>query len=169
MKNKKVLFIIGAIIGLAVLALILEKTHVINLYHKNMPVASQGPTAEQKQQESQVNSDTKKQFIDAQSDDTNSTPAPNKSIELTAQQETNNTVTVFTKLPGYSSGTCALTVANGTKTTTQSANVVFQPEYSSCAGFSVPIDSVGKGVWTIKLAVTSNGAIESKAISYEVK
>ncbi len=129
-----------------------------------------GPTAEQKQQDAQVNADAKKQVIDKAADsNAPSTTPPTTSIELTAKQESNNTVTVFTKLPGYSDGSCQLTTTNGASTNSQTANVIYQPEYSSCAGFSVPISALGKGTWTIKLSVTSNGTTESKTISFEVK
>lgn len=172
MKNKKLHIILGAVISIAVLAAVLEKAHVIDIYNKKAAVTSQGPNEEQKKQESQSNADTKKEFIEGQGKEER-TPspasAPGKSIELTPKQETNNTVTVFTKLPGYSSGSCQLITTNGAKSNTQSANLIFQREFSTCAGFSVPIESLGKGTWTIRLNVTSNGTTENKVISYEVK
>ena len=36
----------------------------------------------------------------------------------------------------------------------QEAEIIYQPEYSTCAGFSVPISSVGNGSWDISLSVT---------------
>ena len=170
MKNKKLLIILGALIGLVILIAILEKTRVINLYQK-APDPVQGPTEEQKRQESEVNSDTKERFIEGQPKEDSTTPPSNqsKSVELSAKQETNNTVTVFTKLIGYNNGSCELISANGAKTNTQTAEVLYQPEFSACAGFSVPIDALGKGTWTIQLSVTSNGTTENKTISYEVK
>lgn len=168
MKNKKLLVAAAIIVGLMLLALILEKTHVINLYHKTPTSSQNGPTPEQKQQESQTNADAKKEVIEKGNSDPSVTN-PAKSIDLSARQEANNTVTVFTKLPGYSSGSCDLTVSNGAKTSTQSVQLLFQPEFSTCAGFSVPIGPLGKGTWNIKLAVTSGGSTESKSISYEVK
>lgn len=171
MKNKKIPIILSSIIGLVLLVAILEKTHVINLY-QSTPDVTQGPSEEQKKQETEANADSKKQFIESQDKQDNPKPPSsplNKSIELTTQHESNNTLTVFTKLPGYSSGTCELKVTNGSAVKTQSAPVIYQPEFSSCAGFSVPVDSLGKGIWTIQLAVTSNDTTDSKSITYEVK
>ena len=171
MKNKKILIIISAVIGLVILLAILEKTHVINMFHKT-PTPTQGPTAEQKQQEADANADAKKQLLEEKAKTDGSTvPSTNsnKSIDLSAKQETNNTVTVFTKLPGYSDGSCELTTTNGVKTYNQSAKVIYQAEFSSCAGFSIPISVLGKGSWSISLAVTSNGATESKSLTFEVQ
>jgi len=175
MKNKKILTIVGAAVTIALLGTILELTNVINFYHRPQKTSpqTQGPTAEQKLEEAKLNADGKKELITqpAKGDDPNSLPSvpPTTSIELTAQQEPNNTVTVFTKLSGYSDGSCELTSSNGSKTNTQSAKVIYQAEFSSCAGFSVPIDTIGKGTWSLKLAVTANGTTASKTISYEVK
>lgn len=170
MKNKKIQIILGAVIILAVIIAVLEKAHVTDFYKNPSAADVQGPTPEQKQQEAEANTDEKKQLVEPSPKDT---PPPNtesnKSIDLSAQQESDNTVTVFTKLPGYTSGSCELTATNGAKVSKQTAQLIYQPEFSTCAGFSVPIDSLGKGAWTLKLAVTSNGAAETKTIAFEVK
>ncbi len=125
------------------------------------------------QQEAQANSENKQQFVEKQSskgDTPVPTPAaPPSKLELSARQETNNTVTVFTKLFGYSDGECELVVTNGSKTTSQKAAVIYNAEYSICGGFSVPINSVGTGNWSIKLNVTSRGITNTKTISSEVR
>ncbi|HSX24303.1 MAG TPA: hypothetical protein VLE74_04335 [Candidatus Saccharimonadales bacterium] len=167
MKNRKLLLSLSALAVIALLLVVLEKTHVINWFHSGSPLTPQSPTSQQKQQEAAANADSKKQVIESTPGTNNSTSG--KSIELTAQQASNNTVTVFTSLPGYSDGTCDLIVSNAGKTTTQSAKVIYQQQASTCAGFSVPIDSVGKGTWNLKLSVTSNGITDSKTITYEVK
>lgn len=178
MKNKKFLIVIvGVLISLAILGAILERTHIINLHNKSAgpaqaPTSSQGPTAQQKQKESETNADNKKQVVEEKAPDNNSTPGNNvpvKSVDLSARKESNNTVTVFTKLTGYSSGTCDMSVTNANKTNSQSAPVIYQPEFSTCAGFSIPVSTLGVGTWTIKLAVNSQGATESKTLSFEVK
>jgi hypothetical protein len=169
-KKKLVLSVAGIILALLLLLVVLEKTRVTD-FIKTRPKATdtaQGPTPEQKQQEATSNADAKKQLIEDKTSDTppsTTPPASSHVIELSTRQESNNTVTVFTKLTGYSNGNCSLTVQNGSKSTTQTAAVIYQPEFSSCAGFSVPIDSVGKGTWTLTLTVTSNGSSESKTIS----
>lgn len=149
----------------------LEKSGVTNFI--NGP-ATEGPTPAQKEQDTSASAAKKKALIE----DTNSKADPysssdgsevNKRVEVSAAQEANNTVTVFTKLYGYSDGSCLLTVTNGTKTTTQTAAAMYQSEFSSCAGFSVPIGPLGKGTWSIKLSVTSADKTQDKSISFEVK
>lgn len=94
--------------------------------------------------------------------------ASNNNVSLTVKKSDSSSVTVITKLVNYSDGACSLTVTNGSKTVTQNAQVVYAPDYSSCAGFSVPISSLGTGTWSISLAVTSGGVTTTKTTTYEV-
>lgn len=152
--------------------IILEKTHVIDFFNTPPTDSVQGPTPEQQQLEDKLNTEKKKDFIENtnQTGSPSETPPPSTtSLELSAKRETNNTVTVFTKLYGYSDGTCELTITNGGKTVSQRAEVIYQPEFASCAGFSVPIDPLGKGAWNIKLSVSSSGNTQEKTISFEVR
>ena len=170
-KNKKILVLV-VLVAIFCTVGILEKFNVIDLFKSSN--SSQGPTEEEKATERKVNADNKQKFIESGSktDDPQSSqgaPPSDKTIEISAKQENNNTVTVFTKLKGYNSGSCELTITNGSESSTQKADIFYQPEYSSCAGFSVPIDPIGKGKWTIKLAASSGGITESKTINYEVK
>lgn len=169
-KNNLLLSIAGVILALLLLLVVLEKMRVTDFIktHPKKTDTAQGPTPEQKQQEDATSAEAKKQLIENEGSGTPSSatnPTNNRVIDLSTKQESNNTVTVFTKLAGYSNGSCSLTVQNGSKSTTQTAAVIYQPEFSSCAGFSVPIDSVGKGSWSLTLTVTSNGTSESKTIS----
>lgn len=95
-------------------------------------------------------------------------PTSSESIVIDVSQSNENVV-ITTKLYGYSDGMCTLKVSNGSKSTSQDAQVMFQPEYSTCAGFSVPVEQLGSGSWTVKLSVTSGGKTLSKEMSYEVK
>jgi cytoskeletal protein RodZ len=173
--KKKLLWVLFVLLVITGVFVVLEKTGVTNFIKLHHPITNPtaGPTAEQKKEEDAANAESKKQVIDNDKAGTD-TPTPSnvkatKSVDLSAQQATNNTVTVFTTLRGYSDGSCFLTVTNADKTSTQSAPVIYQREASSCAGFSVPIEPLGKGMWTLKLDVTSGGATNSKTIPYEVK
>jgi len=172
--RKKLVWVILAVIVLGILLIVLEKTGVTNFItlKKKTPTATTGPTADQKKQEDAANAEVKNQAAvnekGADAPTSSDTPAVT-SISVKAQQETNNTVTVFTTLPGYSDGSCSLTITNNGKTTTQTAMVIYQQEAASCAGFSVPIDPLGKGLWNISLDVTSNGTTNNKSINYEVR
>jgi len=169
LKNPVAWLVAIAILGLAFV--VLEKTHVIDFF-KAPASDSQGPTVEQQKQEIDANAAKKKEAIenDPKTDSSSpSAPGPGPSIDLSARQEDNNTVTVFTKLYGYSDGSCELVVTNAGKTSTQTADAMYQPEFSSCAGFSVPVGPLGKGIWSIKLSVISSSATYDKTISLEVK
>lgn len=175
-KNKKVQF-------LALLLIIAFAGLLFFVLSQNESKANkQDEAAKQAQQETEANSEAKKAFVEEnvstspnqrtdvpKGQPTDTTPVLAKSIDLSARQEPNSTVTVFSKLYGYSDGSCELKITNGARATSQNAPIIYQREFSSCAGFSVPINSVGTGNWTITLAVTSAGSTETKSISLEVK
>lgn len=94
-------------------------------------------------------------------------PANDNGITITPTIK-NDQVIITTKLAGYSDGTCSLTASNGSKTTTQTADVIYAPNFSTCAGFSVPISTLGSGTWTITLNIASGGGTTSKTTLYEV-
>ncbi len=119
-----------------------------------------------------ADADTKKQLIEKEkpaSDSSNNTnnPSPSngeKITSLTAKQESNDTVTILTKLVSGTEGKCELAIKNGGQSANRSASIIYQPEFSTCAGFSLPISSVGYGQWSITL--TASGS--SKTIQLEV-
>lgn len=182
-KGKKTLLIaLGVVLLLGLLLVVLEKKHVTNFVKNplgsNSPSGSptDGPTPDQKAAEDALNAANKQKLIESEAATQNKDPqtkpstpsASDQSITMSARQESNNTVTVFTKLYNYSSGSCNLTVTNGGQTNTQTATVMYQPEYATCAGFSVPVSGLGSGTWNINLKVISNGATTTKSISFEV-
>ena len=78
-------------------------------------------------------------------------------ITLTATRTDSLNVTISTKLVGYSDGSCSLAITNGQATYDRTAQVLYQPEFSTCEGFAVPISQLGTGTWSISLTVTSEG------------
>jgi len=96
-------------------------------------------------------------------------PTSADNIEISAQRSNTDSIVIQTKLHGYSDGECALSVSNGSRNTRQTAPVMFQREFSTCAGFTVPIDSVGTGKWNITLTVSAGDSEQSKSIVYEVR
>lgn len=80
-----------------------------------------------------------------------------------------NQVVLHTKLVGYSDGTCSLAVINGTLSYNASALVIYQPEFSTCAGFTIPISKLGSGLWSFTVTVTSGGASTQKVATLEVQ
>jgi len=174
-NRKRLLWVLLVILAITSLLFVLEKTGATNLISTNdNPSDISGPTSEEKKEIDAANAEVKKEVVTSDKGATNSSTTPStapttKSISFYAKQETNNTVTVFTALKGYSDGSCVLTITNSGKTASQSADVIYQAEESICAGFSVPIDQLGSGTWTLKLSVTSDGLTNNKTIEYKVR
>ena len=162
----------------AILLTILEKTHVTHFFNTKSAVGGtpttpfDAATPEQKQQDAAINAAAKQKIFDkGSSQPTQPTTSNNASqlIDVTAKQELNGSVTIFTMLYGYSGGSCSLTVTNGSSSSNQTAKIIYAPNYSSCAGFSVPSTSgLGAGEWIISLKVDSNGTSSTKTFSFQV-
>ncbi|MEO6109546.1 MAG: hypothetical protein ABIP50_00860 [Candidatus Saccharimonadales bacterium] len=156
-KNRKKAIIISTVATLLIIAAGLT---VFALYKQ--PDASQSnPEATKKAQE--TNNEGKKDFIentnsDGSSTNNGSTSTPSSSVTISAQKESNGSVTVFTKLMSITGGTCTLTVTQGSNKLSKSADVLYQDEYSSCAGFTITMPEatqLGAGDWNINLSVLS--------------
>lgn len=145
------------------------------LFLYNKPASNNASTdisSQEQQQATDTDLEQKKQAIEDETNPTSTPPNPtvsSENITLTAKQESNDTVTIFTRLANVANGVCTLEITNTGRQTSQTAEVIYQPEYSTCAGFSVPISSIGKGLWTIKLTLSINGTTVSNNITYEVK
>ncbi len=153
-----------------------------------LPPLSDEPTPTQKQTQHKTDAATKESFLDNNTDHnttnakdtsqqrtTQAQPAPvpasAKHIDLSAEQS-GETVVVTTKLreQGFSSGQCVLTVTSGGQRSEQHAAIIYQPEYSTCAGFSLPARSLPKGTWHISLAVTPlGGKALTKTLDKEIR
>lgn len=175
-KNKKILLLISAALIIVLSLFIMEQSQMINLFSSSQdsPHAQSGPTEDEKKLTNQADAEAKQNLIEkgGQSPSpptTQPASSTNTALELSAQQEDNEKVTIFTKLINFYSGTCELTVTNGAKTHTQNARIYYQSEFSSCAGFSVPVNELGMGNWSIQLNVIANGNTMTKKIQFEVK
>ena len=153
-----------------------------------LPTLSDEPTPAQKQTQHKTDTATKESFLDNNNDHnadntkdtsqqrtTQAQPAPvpasAKHIELSAEQSS-ETVVVTTKLreQGFSYGQCVLTITSSGQRSEQHAAIIYQPEYSTCAGFSVPARSLPKGTWHISLAVTPlGGKALTKTLDKEIR
>ena len=153
-----------------------------------LPTLSDEPTPAQKQTQHKTDTATKESFLDNNNDHnadntkdtsqqrtTQAQPAPvpasAKHIELSAEQSS-ETVVVTTKLreQGFSSGQCVLTITSSGQRSEQHAAIIYQPEYSTCAGFSVPARSLPKGTWHISLAATPlGGKALTKTLDKEIR
>ena len=60
-----------------------------------------------------------------------------------------------------SSGECTLTLTKDSNVITKKANIVQNPSSSTCAGFDIPVNELGSGLWNINIAVTGNNKTDS--------
>ncbi len=129
-------------------------------YHTKRQTTDAGPTTQQKQEQKQTQAEQKQDFVENKSGVTSASPAPTPTdsdqISFTTTQQSDSII-VTTQLTGFASGTCRLIVTNGSKSITQDATILYQPEFSSCTGFSVPISSLGAGQWSLTLQATPTG------------
>ncbi len=180
--SKKQILVAALAVAIAICGSVfaLDKIGVISIFPKDIvPNISKEPTPQEKKSEEKANQDTKESFLNTIKDDKEksvekSEPAPvptnNSSTELSANRD-GDSITIIVKLKeqGYSQGKCSLTVAANGKKVAQNADIIYQPEYSTCAGFSVPVSSVGGGQWTISLSVTPlNGKPITKTLTKEI-
>lgn len=144
----------AALVVLLGVFVVLEKSRVTDLVKLPHP---QDERSRQEVQQKKLNEEKKRDYIENAPEPTPvNPPTDNDNITLTANKEAES-VTVLTKLKGFAGGSCKLTVFNGASNFSATAEVIYQPDFSSCAGFSVPIAKVGNGTWTITLEATPEG------------
>lgn len=80
-------------------------------------------------------------------------------VTITAANQ-NGTVVNIRSLIGTvsTSGTCTLTVANGSATITKTSGIQALAESSTCQGFDIPTTSLPKGTWHATLSVVIGNA-----------
>lgn len=122
--------------------------------NKSIPSTQQNASEQPK-----TDVDTKKNYVDSNLHNNNNEQptAPDVLILMDSYLYSAEIVVVSTKLGTVPDGTCTLTVTNGEKQNTQTADVIYQPTYSMCAGFSVPISKLGSGTWNMALKVDTRG------------
>ena len=167
-RQSKPLYLILALLIIAFLA---GALYYYN-YRTNNAATIDGPTAEEQKQATDIDNQKKKELTENTVNNTPipppSTPPTNANIELTAKEESNDTVTITSKLAGVSSGTCNIEISNGATKISRQVAVIYQPEFSTCAGFSIPISELGTGLWNILLTVNSPTGSSSKTINLKV-
>ncbi len=99
--------------------------------------------------------DTKEQYVDSVTEEAPSVPdsstASSAAINISASQK-DNSVVISTQITTIGDGSCTLSVTNGAAKYTDTADVIYQPSYSTCAGFTVPVAELGTGTWTISVS-----------------
>lgn len=182
-KNTKLIIFV---VALAVIAGIALATYIYKQQPQNASTSSNStqtkPSDQQGNQKDPAtngqssDSDQKQQAADDEANNKpsdgsavtpNSPTFSNDSISFTTQTS-NDSLVVVTKLQSFSgSGTCTIALKNGSSSVTESAQVIYQEEYSSCAGFSIPLSKLQQsGTWNITLSVTTSKGTFSKAGTY---
>lgn len=157
-KSKKVIIISVSVLVLAVLitgAVFALNSKIFNADNGNKP------TPEQIEQQKQTEADAKKDFAESTKDQElpgtdPETPSSSDLIELSATQDA-GVVNIATKLHNFSSGICTLSITNNTNSLSEEAQVLYQPEFSTCAGFSIVKSRLGSGNWDITIDATPSG------------
>lgn len=170
----KTVVIIATVVVVGISALtILEKTKTTDLI-KKPESAEQKKLKEQAESQQKTESAAKEAFLDSSVSttptDDQEDSADQSNVTLSAEQE-GDSITILTKISGISDGNCSLQISNGAATKTENAQIIYQPEYSSCAGFSVNKSDLGAGTWQISITATpeTTGEVATKSISLEVK
>ncbi len=169
-KIKIILIVVGFLILCVTSLYALEYYDKTNFFSNS---SDDSIKTEQVKQQKQADTANKQNFIESSQDkdtvDTGSdTLVGDPQINLSAQKENDGTVTILTKITDVPNGSCVLNSRNGAKTNMQTAPLIYQTEFASCAGFSIPITALGNGVWNIQLLIESNGSKYEKTISYSV-
>lgn len=134
---------------------------------------SQDKDSQESDQSGNSNPDTegKQDFLDNESKN-DSEPAPeftSDKISISIKETAEN-VAITTKLLGFSGeGKCELKITKDTTTVAQSAEVIYQPEYSTCAGFSVEKSKLSTGTWKVELTVSDKGKAYSQTSEFTIK
>ena len=173
--SKKKPFIIGAII--AVCVIVASVLVYINFTPTDTMDTKKPSTPQQKtnKQEQKNAADQKRDFLDKETqnegskDESNPVDTKLSSISLEARIQGNDVV-ITTNLASAPSGTCTLTVTDisSKKTVTKTADVIYTPEQSSCAGFTVPKTSLDGTQWSIRLDVKTPNGDQTKTISFNL-
>ncbi len=112
----------------------------------------------------------KKKFIEDNTKNSGIYKGPAASdISLSSTIEADGSVTILTQLKNSSDGRCDLTITSSDNTYSQSVPVIYQPSFSTCAGFNVPKNTLPVGNWQISLTVSSKGTTNSKTIYLVVR
>jgi hypothetical protein len=161
-SKKKSLYILAALVLLG-LAGFLAYSYLLNNENKSDTggihvtpapaiLSSDDATAKQHYIENQAKQST--------SSSNHGTNKESVKVEVAAKQDA-KTVTVTTQIYSIGDGNCTLTVSNGAKSYSQTAQVLYQATYSTCAGFSVPVEKLGAGMWDIKVDAKSLDSLQA--------
>ena len=157
-----IVFVVTALLGL----MYLEKMRVTDVlkdpFYK--PAQKLLPDAQQQQ-----NLDKKEAVINQPSPTDTAGSREPESLEISVARDSSSVI-ITSKLSHVAGGICKLEITNAPKSyIVESVPVIYNPEFSSCAGYDVPVEKLGSGTWKIRITVqTNSGSSLIKEYSYEV-
>jgi hypothetical protein len=119
--------------------------------------------AEQKDSEVAKSDSNKNSKVDTVENEV-ATESSQVSVTISSIGQSEQTVYISSIVSGATTGTCSLTMKNGTTTITKSANIALQVSYYICQGFNLSSkELVPNGEWTAFIEVNSpNGNSKSE-------
>ncbi|HSW37363.1 MAG TPA: hypothetical protein VLG37_03290 [Candidatus Saccharimonadales bacterium] len=175
-SKRRLLWALAAILALAAIVAVLELTDTTHWFHKSANSstnqgASNGvnygpPTDEEKQA---GNQNPAKGL-----DDSSPAPQPTTSnndvvISRASQDGPGKPLVVQTKLYGSGWKSCKLTLSQGQQKIVKTVDVLYQPEFSTCLGYSIEASEFSSsGTWYLVLEVTKSDGSNSAAPGQDV-
>lgn len=168
-KKRLAIVIVAIILGLAAAG---AGAYAIVSNSQNTPSNNTDSQSDNTPNDSPATEDSasqdKQDFLDAESNTDEEKPSQEQSssISLSARSQ-GNTVIVTTKLNGVPSGECNLTVTSGGESISRSADVIYNAEYSTCAGFTISKSDLPAGTWTLDLSVDQPSGTIKQSITFK--
>ena len=171
------------IVIFSLIALLIAGSGVVAAYYvynsnsnSDKPSANQensgNDSPEPNKNESNSDSTDKEEFLDNESNPSNPNTTPSFNSDKVALEiaQTTTAVNISTKLTNFSgAGTCELKLIKSSSSIVESAEIIYQPEYSTCAGFSINKSRLSAGTWTVNLTVSSEGKSYSQSSEFTIK
>lgn len=161
------------LIAIGFVITLLEKTNVTHLFHSESSTAVKHDQKFQADKKAAtIDSDGNAVSLDSKGNPVKNTgnytpPSNSENISISANRQ-DDALVIGTKLAGYSDGTCDLELTSGALTIKRQVTVVYAPNYSTCAGFSIPTSELPRGDWKIMITVLSGGVTTSNFINHRI-
>lgn len=169
-NHKKILIIIASIVlvlalGGVTYAFLKNNTSESQKSSDTNKTSEESPEKPSKDEQKKSDADDKADYIDDQKANNGSTTPPAAvALDITTRTEGDAAV-ISTKLTNITSGTCTLTISNGSTSVKESAEVIYTPSYSTCAGFSVNKSKLAGNRWNITIEVaTESSTLKGTAV-----
>lgn len=172
MKNKKsthkiLKIALGIVLLLVVAGVFLELTGVTDFVSKKTAPTQESkdtketisytPATEEEKAEVETNKTNDDKIKEPQNPADPAAPSEKTVTISSAAQTADKDVVVQTQLKGIGWQSCTLTLTQGARKVTKTAETLYQQSFSTCLGFSVPYSELNQaGTWQADLSVTNS-------------